>query len=366
MNEKCGKRQSKKAAVGSLLNMTKEDMIKLVSMKYGIKNAHKMSRQDLCQLLVSLRHASPPKIVIEQKSKTPPIVKFKVKTPLKHKKYQLSRFLTYNNNSCYIDSTLTAIFNTNRIWLNEAFAMISIESDQKLHKVASDIRDELGSLYRHMIGEVDISGKVVCTKLRKLLQSFEIHHARVFKYKPELRDWIGTKQEPTDLMNILTNVFKVPEIKVQVNDHMRNMAFNAPSVPVSDMKRNQGKNRVSFEDYFPVYTDVTKISYLSANVICFNIERNFFEEKILTEFDFPEEVKMLDGSALKLCSVIIHHGSNTKYGHYTCMIKSESSWMHYDDMHPSLHPIGTFNQLCKWNNKFVMKNCTNLFYCKII
>jgi ubiquitin C-terminal hydrolase len=103
-------------------------------------------------------------------------------------------------------------------------------------------------------------------------------------------------------------------------------------------------------------------------VICFNIERNFLGEKMLAPYQFPEKIKVsgAEGDALVLKSIIIHNGRGTTSGHYTCIIKQGSNWMHYDDMVSSLALIGAkFADIAKWKDGYALRNCTQLFYSRL-
>jgi hypothetical protein len=341
--EECGKRQSKKAQVGSLHNMSRNDMIDIIE-KEGVKGIRRLKRQQLCELVISLRKSKNTK-----KEKT------------------IKSFLRYDgSNSCYIDSTLVSLFNTNPKWVRNIIGQITKHKDKQLKKVVIDIQSELKGIYRRMYAD-DPEGQsaFTCKALRRLFRAFENEYERVYNAKGESMDWVRSQQEPTDIMNLLMRVFDIHEdIHIQVNDYPRMAFFNAPYVPASDLKANE-HGVVLFKDYFPVYNDATRTTYRSAKVVCFNVERNFLNEKVNTIFKFPSKVYMADGhTELELRSIIIHHGRDTRSGHYTCMLKMGSSkWYHYDDMSSTIL-IGSFKEMLSWKNEFVLRNCTNLFYTK--
>lgn len=346
--EHCGKRQSKKAKSGSLHSMSRNDMISFLEMK-GIQKVRKLKRQILCELVHDIRKGtSSPRQKLKKETRV-------ITTPI-------GNFPRYDGaNSCYIDSTLVSLFNTNTEWLQSMLANIS-HTDKKLRKTALDVKVELDALYHRMLGESQPRDKITCKNLRKLFHAFDKEYSKVYNFGGEWIEWTRSQQEPRDVLNVLMNVFDVPkDVRVQVSNQYHRMdAFNSPYVPASDLK---AKASVSFADYFPVYDDdVTRITYLSATVVCVNVDRNFLDEKMNTEFVFPFEVDMPDGTKLELRSVIVHHGRNTRSGHYTCVLKMGSKWYHYDDMKRSLACIGSYTKMLNWDNRFVLHNCTNLFY----
>ena len=148
------------------------------------------------------------------------------------------------------------------------------------------------------------------------------------------------------------------DVKVTVNGNERKVFFSSPYAPAYDLHK---KKILSFERYFPIYNDPTSPVYTSCKFICFNIERNFLDEKQFTRFSFPESVNLQSGITLNLQSIIIHNGRDTENGHYTCVIRKKNEWYMYDDMKTDIQRIAS-NFLEVMKNNYILENCTTLVY----
>lgn len=63
-----------------------------------------------------------------------------------------------------------------------------------------------------------------------------------------------------------------------------------------------------------------------------------------------------------LRSMIIHHG-NHHGGHYTTIYECKGLWYEYDDISSNKKKlIGNFEDVCKVNKSYNLKNFTNLIY----
>ena len=116
------------------------------------------------------------------------------------------------------------------------------------------------------------------------------------------------------------------------------------------------------------YKKITKI--INAPILQANIVRNFLNiEKVTTPVIPQEQIKLCSGqdrckNILKCSSILIHHGNNTKSGHYTCMFKYHinDQWYHYDDINNQYISIGTFDNVLQWRNGYVTKNLISCLY----
>jgi uncharacterized UBP type Zn finger protein len=340
--EECGKKKTKKT--GSILQqLTVDDMRKYLKQRGVTKGVDKMKRAELCETIVRLKQATPPK---------------------------MNGLLSYDGyNSCYMDSGLVALFHSNRRWLKRRILnpfksprRIPHHQHTKANDIMQKIQTELRMIYKHLFSHSTPSNNYRCSNIRRLFQQFDKEYQQAYKVRLENIDWIRTQQEPRDFFDLLMRVFDIrADVKMSVNGDMRKAYFNSPYVPASDLKMATS-SPVKFNKYFPVYRDVTKIRYESGDVICFNVERNFLDEKVSTPFSFPEKTKLSDGTVLHLKSIIIHHGSTTKSGHYTCLINESKQWYHFDDIGPQFDKIGNFKKAIEWRQGYIMKNCTNLIY----
>ena len=322
----CGRRQLPSAPPGSLLSMTVIEMREFLKLR-GVKGLSKLTRLQLCELMIKAGHGA-------KKSKR--------------------NLIAYDGvNNCYLDTALFAIFQCSAHWLKH-----NILKHPRLSDMSRKIRKELIGMYNHLFSKTR-SDPINLSKLRRMFQAFDHEYGRNI----EAIDWLHTQQEPRDVFQILMRIFDIqPDVCISVNGDMRDMFFTSPNVSSWDLK---SKPRVFFDDYFPIYDDPdtgVHTEYESARFICFNVDRNYLDEKVTTIFTFPPKTRVTDGNILYLDSVIVHHGAASGSGHYTCMFKIDSTWFHFDDMETELLQIGSFKEMLKWNSGLVLRNCTCLLF----
>jgi len=251
--------------------------------------------------------------------------------------------------------------------VDKAWLTLNIFSQTKMHskhadlnKLALGIRDALKIIYKAKTKTA--SSPYNCTVIRKLFKKFDKAYNIAYSVNVEKLDWLEEQQEPRDVFNMFLRVFDIkPDTVVTVNGRKDKHYFNSPFAEASRSKHN-------IRDYIPIHKNQISASkhslttYESAPIMCFNVERNMMNKKIKTVFEFGPNIRLRDGHNLNLVSIIIHHGSATINGHYTCILKQGNKWYHYDDMSSKVDEIGTINDVFKWNSGFVKENCTQLLY----
>lgn len=330
MDEACGKRKSKKAEVGSLKSKTVKDMREELRLK-GVQGVDRMNRTLLCK-------------------------------KLQEHVLNIPFLQNDGHNSCYLDSTLVGLFHSDHPWISKTFLSRTRirhhKNHTRLYDIAKSIQDELTNMFvrqtRHS-----------CKGLRLLMEQFDAEYSKIHGNVFERVDWRRSQQEPRDVFNVFERIVKIPnDVDIRVNRDKRAVTYAAPFVPSSDLKV-AGRQPVDFFKYFPVYKDVSTTRYDAANVIAFNVERNYLNTKVKTPFIFPAHVAKLQ---ISLKTIIIHHGQSITSGHYTAMICKGVSWYHFDDMNMKqrYELVGSFEDVMAWNNGYVMKNCTTLMYFKFV
>lgn len=407
----CGRRQNKTSPKNTLLSMSVNDMVEYLRSK-GIKTPSR-KREDLCALILAMVANS--KIVAEKEDKTstntkkirtktkiliPPTViesenkkQYKKNTkPLKpsldfmprviyskttvNKKSHIKDIkktpqksvypirikqphLKYNNNSCYVDSTLLALFHGNNQWIKRNILKKSRDSFEKYHN-KNDILIEHAKTIQQELIDIYNGNIQSCSNLRSLFERFDNEYSKYNRF--ERIEWRRTQQEPRDVFNMLMRIFPIPDsIVLTVNGNERRESFSSPYIPAFEL---HNKKVLALKDYFPEYQDATKIRYLSAPFICFNIERNFLDRKMNTKVLFPEKLNALqDPCCLQLQAVIIHNGNDVKHGHYTCLLRNNNAWYLYDDMSNELEFVcDHFHEIETWKKGYILKNATTLVY----
>lgn len=334
----------------------------------GVDNAYKIKNDRLCEELIKrpLKKQKLAQTPTPSPKKTPtpspsPKRKVSVASTILSSSQETPNPLAYDgSNSCYIDSTIFALFLVNKKWLFK-----NILSKKEVHlshpdvaSIAHNIKTELNDLYKKK------KSKPSCSRLRSLFHEFDQSYTRAYKVRIEPFDWLTTQQEPRDVINMLLRVFEIPEdIKGKVNEDNRMFFFNAPYISAADLQ----KRKIEFSNYFPVHDDksAAKTVYEAGTVVVLNIERNFLETKITKELKFPAEVTMPNGSILHLVAAIKHSGARSSGGHYTTFYKdTKGQWKHYDDLGPKSTYIGSFEDMTNYQKKGILKNCTTLIYSK--
>ena len=209
-----------------------------------------------------------------------------------------------------------------------------------------------------------------CSSLRSLFSSFDKQYITTHKSVENI-NWINKQQETRDVINMMLKIFDTPRtIKVRIitksEKRTEKRWFNDPIIDI-DMLMSHRK--IYLKDYFPKNTEIYDLEnnvkfkkvteIIDANFLIINITRNFLnEQKIMTPVVPEEYLNLTNKKQLTCTSILIHHGTGVKAGHYTCVFKyfKDNKWWHYDDMNNEYKLIGSFTDMLKWNHGFVKKN----------
>jgi uncharacterized UBP type Zn finger protein len=276
-------------------------------------------------------------------------IKGKIGKNLMKDKNQLN--ISNENNSCYIDSLLVALFHfKNRVIYNMFF------KNKLEHKYASRIQEELYFIYKYINNKDDIENKQ-CNMIRKYLEKYykELvsinENNRIFFNNRD--NWI-TQQ--IDVFELITYLDKIFEFKNNVhvrdgnNKYKRNMIYEVSSLYLMD------KNKFDISSIIPNRVDIynfdkkncfknskgklvthyeKEYNILKTNgVLLVEIYRNIGgENKLTTKIIYPNTIKIEgDKKALKLRSIILHKGDTVESGHYTALLKRNGKTYEYDDI----------------------------------
>jgi hypothetical protein len=317
----------------------------------------------------------------------------------------------YNErNSCYLDSLMVALFHDNNPYVKNMFlespataATAASNLDDKkdrLIKISEDIREELTNIYN--IIQNNNSKRNYCKNLRNLFQSYN-----KIKFPKNNIKWKTEQLEPFDIINLLNNIFMIkPSIKVNkkiygTNKLSKTIVFKNLKLFRDETKKTDYTSVISLDDflahnkfilkkYYPVTINDTifdesniwkpsekkadvykrkieKTTLLSGKFLFININRSFLTphgnfEKSDKIVEPSLKIKMKENKYnIYLRSIIIHHGMYGG-GHYICLYECKGKWHKYDDLTATVDIIGTFSDVCKYDNGYYLKNCTNLVY----
>lgn len=315
--------------------------------------------------------------------------------------------LVNENNSCYFDSFLVAMLHDSDDFIKIIKTAPYAESNNTLNAVAEEIRATLIQISN----SIEKGSITKCTNLRLLATKYDSLYCDIFKIKRaskitypfDMLDWKHSQLEPSDVVKLLNRVFRIPN---DVNFHQTLYGSNKKrkvlrkidmELVVTENKITnfagiyidaehlfmssqlllkkfipKHKNEVIFDDSSNYWKPqngksyrrkIEVITYKSAPRLFIHIARLFAGEKLTTEVVAPIKVKLRDNKRnLYLKSIIVHHG-HAEGGHYTAMLECGGEWYHYNDIaYTKLKKIGSYDDLLKYKDGYVFKNCTNIMY----
>jgi hypothetical protein len=304
--------------------------------------------------------------------------------------------LVNKQNSCYLDSTLVGLFHAVNPYVRKYIFDKNLEyTDPELQESSLAIQKMLRGVY----GAINKGNKGACTSLRNAFHKFDKRSASLGA-RLETLDWKTSQLEPADVIKILIRVFDIPsnckynikrytlvkKRKVFINEEDVNTTFADPIISSDllygkkhfDLKKYipQEKNKVVFDNDnkwkpFPD-TDpdiqykhkITVKTYRKASMFSVHISRAFGDEKIKTPVVPMMTLKLKENTRpLHLRSIIVHHGDDPESGHYTCYIRCQRHWYHYDDLaFNKLQLVGDHDKMFKMNKYYVLKNMSDLIF----
>tara|TARA_B000000477_G_C6094844_1_gene229429 strand:- start:2486 stop:3562 length:1077 start_codon:yes stop_codon:yes gene_type:complete len=309
------------------------------------------------------------------------------------------------NNSCYIDSLLIALFNTENndiynILLNSPVSPI-INNNKILLSIVNKIRKELQDIYKLISSNNKSDKKFYCTDLRKLLNVYQKKYIKYINKNKENIDWLSEQSEPFTFINELNSIFEY-ENSTEINKILWGCNIKSKNIPnkkkldlisKSNIKNNfvitididkliNNKilylkkifpiqvNDVNFEredDYWKINNKnysrkIEKLTILSSKFILIHIPRLLPGKKLYNIVIPNLKLKLKKNKfAIYLKSMIIHIGDDMG-GHYICLYNCNGIFYKYDDMDKNIKKIGNFQEMCKYKNGFYLKNCTDILY----
>jgi hypothetical protein len=284
--------------------------------------------------------------------------------------------ISNENNSCYIDSLLVALFHfKNRVIYNMFF------KNKLEHKYALRIQEELYYIYKYINNKDDIENKQ-CNMIRKYLEKYyrdllKINeNNRIFFNNRD--NWI-TKQ--IDVFELITYLDKIFDFKNNIyvkdgnNKYKRNLIYEVSSLYL------MGKSKFDISSIIPNRIDTynfdkknyfknskgklikhydKEYNILKTNgVLLVEIYRNIGDEtKLATKIIYPNTIKIEgDKKELKLRSIILHKGDTVENGHYTALLKRNGKTYEYDDINEV-----KLNEITAEYEKKMRKNIVCLVY----
>ena len=280
------------------------------------------------------------------------------------------------NNSCYIDSLLVSLFNSNNDIIKRTILDAPLkyyDECPKLLDYGTRIRDELIKIYEIITLQQEPSEITECTNFRLLLQKYYKSYKKYVNTKYDVIEWTATQNDYADILTFLTIIFNIPNtLKFKLNDRIEYKYFvdlfsldellNTDKILIKDFYPKYERTFESENEYGEIEIFKKRIEYLAAPFLFILFNRILLSEKILTKVIPSLKIKLKDNSHnLYLNSIIIHRGSK-EYGHYTCLYECKGIWYEYDDLNVKNRLIiGTFDNII--DNDDYTENISGLLYC---
>lgn len=222
----------------------------------------------------------------------------------------LNNYIKYNNNSCYIDSVIIALFHNHT---TDLFKYFVIKNNKLLNNII--------------------------LKLHISKTNFNLNDLRQLFYKKTNNiNWLYEQQDVADTVDILLKILNIKET-LSFNNNLYFFNF----LNILPYKNNLEKK-------------INKIIFIKYKFLFINIIRNNNGKKDYSIFNFKEKI-----NNLKCISIILHNGNNISCGHFTTIFKHHNRdlWYHYDDLKINYEKI---YDIYNWNNKYILKNLCALVY----
>ena len=283
--------------------------------------------------------------------------------------------IKYHKNSCYLDSLLIALFNTNNDYIEKIY--INNNNIKKynstLYNNGLEIQNELKKIYNIIAFKEENINISNCKNFRKLLKTYYNNYIKI-KPNSEKINWISAQNDYFELLNIFNLIFDIPnDLYYKINNKYEYRSF-IDVFPIDDLISNtiihinnfypKRENVIKFDDITDInYGKIIKhkIEYLKTPILFIYFNRNFNDiEKIDTIIIPTLKLKLKNNDFnLYLNSIIIHLG-DVNSGHYITLYECKGIWYKYDDIVNKEELIGSFKDII--NNDLYIKNITGLFY----
>jgi hypothetical protein len=279
--------------------------------------------------------------------------------------------LNYENNSCYLDSVMVALFNNRNRIIRDIILKSPLNNynNATLDRYGENIRQQLISLYEKIIKPPSEIGNNKCNILRRLFQRYyTVYKTDVNPANLDDIEWTSTQNDFNEFFKMLDIVFDIPlNVSYSMNKNKENRIFfdinNDIDVYVPVIK---------ISDYYPRYTKIVdlnnsgvmrreEIEYISAPLLLIQIKRNKIGAGKMKTPVIPEKIIKLRANNLYLNSIIIHIGDDNA-GHYISLYECKGKWYKYDDMkgHSVKIGNGTFDEVV--SNSEYTENIVGLLY----
>jgi hypothetical protein len=258
-----------------------------------------------------------------------------------------------------------------------------------------DVAQKIKALILEYADNIASHEVLTSKELRALMKEYDdYYHKHVSKL--EKLDWIGSQLAPKDVFIFLSRVFKFKdELTIERRTYATNSTAKKPK-PVDVYFVDRQVMQVPFDDIIVDLMDfdgkedfvqklvrdhttenwrpignhlfkrrIEKNVHLSGKFLFIHVARLIANDlKLDNPVTAPQVVKYKESKKhLYLRSIIVHQGGSYG-GHYTCFLMCGNKWYLYDNLkfRGSCKLIGEYEDVLRYKNGFVAKNCTDFVY----
>ena len=317
----------------------------------------------------------------------------------------------WKKNSCYVNTTLWAIFHThnNPFTTELAKAKPYPNGVQTVEKKTGCNNENVKSLLIDYYNKIqgDTSLNWTTSDIRNFIQDC-VYSTPTKKIKYERNFWTENQQDNGEFFMVLTKLFnfkkenrkaiqqliysnpqlgtkipkftreteeigyELPIITLYGNDYESVFNQNDGNITISYSSDDVGDARIdlnskerkefSIEDEMLFYRTITKkIIFTNANMFIILLNRTQWDDednKSTKPYHFSYEI-----GNLSLKSVVVHEGASSSSGHYICYINDGSFWYLMNDYpRATITKCGESKHLPAKKLDYIKRNCTMLVY----
>lgn len=240
--------------------------------------------------------------------------------------------LKNENNSCYINSLLVALFRNKKIKVP-----INDFDNSQLNFLGNEIKKCLNRKCKN--------------NLRLLLNNYYniLKTIKKINIIDTNDNWINTPNDVFDFLDFLKIIFIFPNNTKFIENNKINYTDFSIILPY-DFSSSV------------IYIKNELNKYLKADKLFIKFYRNIGTSKLNTIIIPVKSIKLKENNfLLYLTALIIHYGDNN-FGHYITLYKNNNKWYEFDDMKSKPIYIGSFKKICENSN--YLSNIVALIYSK--
>jgi hypothetical protein len=287
--------------------------------------------------------------------------------------------LKYNdNNSCYFDCLMVALFNKKNYLIEKLLFESKIKTDnlsENLINIATDIIQEFRKLYDNISNRNNTADYNIDSIIRKIKEYLKLYNNDKTIYDKLFSSSGNPNQADfTDIISIFELLLSMPQLITIINEDtymitynslLANFSINDYTLHTLDIIKYNKDNK-----FYIDYNTTNNIYINDAPFLLLHFPRiieDKFQGMVVNSYNLKPDlkIKLMNNNTLYLNSIILYYGDKKKhgstFGHYKCLYECNNIWYEYNDLNVStVNKIGEFNNILT-NIEYTSK-IAGLFY----